>query len=1553
MDIAAILKVGAEYGLDGQLLADFLRDERAAQREAEREKLAAAEREKAARMDMERMKQAAEEREAAAQAEMDKLRLEIEEKDKQRKHELEVINARQNVEQNQGAVGGQPQVKSIKPKIPPFDDAKEQIDAYIHRFERYADAQKWDKSTWATSLSALLKGEALNVYYRLPAEDYDNYDAIKTALLKRYQLTEQGFKEKFRKAYPEHGESFTQFITRIDMYFQRWIELSGIEKDFDQLRDLLLREQALNVASKDLKVFLQERKPKNAKEMGTLAEQYLEVHGKLYDMWHTQNKSQTSGSHQPKKDNKDNKTDQTKSGNKSEGKSSTYDEDKLKKNCFICHRQGHYAKDCKFKKKKDRPEDMTAMQAMVKESDMVTLENGWQVPVMVKDGVRYIKTKEGEMKCALSLNQHCVPQVVGKLEGYGMVSVVRDTGCTGVIVKKDLCSDECFTGAKGSCTMVDGSVTVAPFVVIDLDTPFFKGRVKAMAMDSPIFDVIIGNIVGARDASNPDPFWRPVISTKDDHAEGEIESAENENQLSQSRKAEGFDDSSQSGQTDKMSVRSDGIHSDNGENQLSDEFVSNDKVGCKNTLYDDDATSKEVHSDNVVSASVITRSRAKARGLKPLIVAQPDLVKVDKKQLVDLQRQDQSLCKVRTLVDNPVEKNRCWQERYLYDDDVLYREHTSSEKTGRRVTNQLVLPKLLREGVIEVAHDSILGGHLGTQKTLDRVLSNFYWPGINGDVKRFCASCDKCQRTTPRGRTSRVPLGSTPMIDEPFARVAIDLVGPLPVSNNGYRYILTLIDYATRYPEAIALKKIETTDVAEALISIFSRVGLPREILHDQGTQFTGGLMTEIARLLSIKKLTTTPYHAMANGLVEKWNGTLKLMLKRMCEERPKDWDRYLPALLFAYREVPQDSLGFSPFEMLYGRSVRGPMMLLREIWAGCDVQDEVRSTYQYVLELRDRLEETCILAQEALRKSKIRQKFYYDKKARNRSFKAGDQVLLLLPTDNNKLIMHWKGPFTVLDRVAHNDYRIDINGKSRVFHANMLKLYICRNVETTEDSMISAQAVVTMQEEDEEQCSRDMMFCPTNSTETWKDGQVNEKLGDDKKEEVWNLIKNYSSVFTDCPGKTDLLECHIDVFDDVPVRQRPYPVPFAIRESMKAEVENMEKLGVIEESQSDYCSPSVIVRKPDGSHRYCIDFRKLNALTVLDSEPIPNQEAIIAKLGKCKFFTKFDLSKGFWQIPIATEHRHRTAFATERGLRQFVTMPFGLVNASSVFCRMMRKLLDGINHAESYIDDLVIYTDSWEQHLAVLQEVLDRLKLHNLTARPSKCFIGFQEINFLGQNVGQGIVKPQEVKINKILNVQRPQTKKELRSYIGMISYHRKFIQSFADQAKPLTDMLGKGQPSKLKWSYAAEKSFQFFRQALSKPPVLQLPDMDKDMVLAVDSSGTGIGGVLMQEHEGMLRPVMYISRKLKPAETRYSAIERECLALVWAVKTLHPFLYGKDFVLLSDHQPLMYLNSSKMNNSRVMRWALDLQVYRFTVKVIKGVDNCTADYLSRCGKE
>ena len=330
-----------------------------------------------------------------------------------------------------------------------------------------------------------------------------------------------------------------------------------------------------------------------------------------------------------------------------------------------------------------------------------------------------------------------------------------------------------------------------------------------------------------------------------------------------------------------------------------------------------------------------------------------------------------------------------------------------------------------------------------TSRTVSRLLSEFYRLGVQADTKRYCRSCDICQRTIPKGRIAKAPLGKMPVIDEPFKRVAVDIIGPLsPVTDNGNRYIVTLVDYATRYPEDVALPNIETERVAEALIDTFCRIGFPVEMLTYMGSQFTSSLMNEICRLISMTQLTTTPYHPMCNGLVERFNGTLKLMLKRICAEKPHDWDKYLNAMLFAYREVSQESLGFSPLELIYGRSVRGPMTILKQLWSKEIEDPQVKSTYQYVIDLRERLESVYDIAKENLTKAA---KIQYDRKARHRDLKVGDKALVLLPKKANELLLQWKGPYTVIEKVGILDYKLQVGNKHKTFHAYLLKKYVER----------------------------------------------------------------------------------------------------------------------------------------------------------------------------------------------------------------------------------------------------------------------------------------------------------------------------------------------------------------------------------------------------------------------------------------------------------------------------------------------------------------------------
>uniref|UniRef100_A0A803STS9 Gypsy retrotransposon integrase-like protein 1 n=1 Tax=Anolis carolinensis TaxID=28377 RepID=A0A803STS9_ANOCA len=273
--------------------------------------------------------------------------------------------------------------------------------------------------------------------------------------------------------------------------------------------------------------------------------------------------------------------------------------------------------------------------------------------------------------------------------------------------------------------------------------------------------------------------------------------------------------------------------------------------------------------------------------------------------------------------------------RFIIKDGVLYREILNQKFPGTPASyTQIVIPQKYREQLMQIAHDSPHGGHLGIRRTTQRITKNFFWPGMYQQIKEFCQSCDTCQRISSGRDRTKAPLIPMPIIGEPFFRVGIDIIGPLPKpSRRGCKYILTMIDYATRSPGAVALSNTETTTIANALLSIWGRTGYPKELISDLGTQFTSRLMEKLLELCGIKHLTSSAYHPQTNRLVENLNKTLVRMIKSYSQQHPNDWDIKLQQLLFAYREVPLDSTGYSPFELLYGRQVRGPLNLVRGFW--------------------------------------------------------------------------------------------------------------------------------------------------------------------------------------------------------------------------------------------------------------------------------------------------------------------------------------------------------------------------------------------------------------------------------------------------------------------------------------------------------------------------------------------------------------------------------------------------------------------------------------------
>ena len=1140
-----------------------------------------------------------------------------------------------------------------------------------------------------------------------------------------------------------------------------------------------------------------------------------------------------------------------------------------------------------------------------------------------------------------------MPECIGVLNGKKIVAL-RDTGCSSVVVRTELVQDAQFTGNTQTCLLIDGTIRKVPVAEIQVCSPYFTGDVKALCMDNPLYDLIIGNVPGAR---NPGDVQLSRTGAPENMVV--TETAEEGAPLHGNRLYDVTGEPADEGEPSTSTAGEQQTPKPNDETVISAE---REPVGHDEDHSDD--SDDDVDFPIQQGASVETRGmrRRKERPLRRLGTADQPETAATRDEIIAAQQADETLEKLREIAGKGKPKivGKGNEVNFYFKNGILFREYRSPAIDHGKTFNQLVVPKPYRSQVLRLAHDSALAGHLKTRKTTDRILTQFFWPGLQADVRRYCASCDACQRTTPKGKIGKVPLVNPPLIDTCFKRVAVDLIGPLqPITDRGNRYILTIVDLATRYPEAVALPRIDAECVAEAMVEVFSRLGVPNEILSDNGTQFVSGLMKEAARLLGVSQFFTTPYHPMANGACERFNGTLKQMLRRMCQERPQDWDRYLPALLFSYREVPHESLGYSPFELMYGRTVRGPMTILKELWSSTVPDDEIKTTYHYVIDLQERLNSTCDIARKALTKASAKYKRHFDVRAKERRFECGDRVLLLLPTSTNKLLMQWKGPYEVVRRVARNDYKLMVDGKEKTYHANLLKRYVERTDSPgTGNNVTNVQgnAIHVVVEEEDDDGSAGIALPSIKQTEDNNDLAYGDDLEEDKRTQMETLMTEFGDVLTDVPGRTDIITHSIELTSNEHVRSRPYSVPQSLRETIKDEVEMMMNMGVIENSTSPYASPVVIVKKKNGKNRFCVDYRKMNAITVLDNEPIPNMEEIIAEVGAAKYFTKLDLSKGYWQIPVREQDRHKTAFVTPDGQYQFRVLPFGMVNAPALFTRMMRSLLHGLPRVVHYIDDILIYSSTWDEHVDDVRRLLTRLREAHLTARPTKCHVACSSVEFLGHIVGKGEVKPTPEKIDQVMSSSRPTTKKEVRSFLGLVGYYRKFIPNMSSIAAPLTDLTKKDAPAKVVWDDVHEHAFQTLRNRLSNFPILRLPDTNKEFVLRTDASDVGIGAVLMQAHEGILFPICFASRKLLSRERLYPVVERECLALAWAVKKYAYFLYGRKFTLQTDHFPLAYLSQARMKNSRVMRWALALQSHNFHVEVIKGSENFGADFLSRC---
>jgi len=441
-------------------------------------------------------------------------------------------------------------------------------------------------------------------------------------------------------------------------------------------------------------------------------------------------------------------------------------------------------------------------------------------------------------------------------------------------------------------------------------------------------------------------------------------------------------------------------------------------------------------------------------------------------------------------------------------------------------------------------------------------------------------------------------------------------------------------------------------------------------------------------------------------------------------------------------------------------------------------------------------------------------------------------------------------------------------------------------------------------------------------------DDTISKTLSPEQLKKALKFLGNFEKMFA--KDYRDLGCCkltfhEIKTIESKPIFMYPYRKSTPERELIKDEVRKMLDAKIIQPSKSPWAFPVVLIRKKDGSSKFCVDYRNLNKITIQDAFPLPRIDDILDRLAGSEWFSALDLKSGYWQVRVHYNSREKTAFSTPDGHYEFLRLPFGLKNAPADFSRTMNRILGDLQFVQIYLDDLTIHSGTFEEHLDHIEIVLERLGKINLKLNLDKCQWFQREIHILGHIVTKNSVLMDKAKIQAVSEMQPPKNVKQIQQYLGLCNYYRRFIEDFAKIAAPLYHLLKKEVA--WNWSNQCQMAFETLKQKLVEYPILRLPDFQRKFVLFTDASNSAVGALLSQVDDNEKEYVVaYASRLLKGAENHYGITEKECLAVLWAIKHFRIYLYGTEFTVITDHSALTWLMNINDPTGRLARWALYL---------------------------
>uniref|UniRef100_A0A672IAI9 Gypsy retrotransposon integrase-like protein 1 n=1 Tax=Salarias fasciatus TaxID=181472 RepID=A0A672IAI9_SALFA len=809
--------------------------------------------------------------------------------------------------------------------VPPFRESE--VDSYFGVFECIAAALKWPEEMWPLLLHYKLTGKAQEVVSALSLEDSLKYDKVKATVLRAYELVPEAYRQGFRQHKKATNQTFVEFAREKEQLYDRWLQASKVT-DFASLRELNLLEEFKSCVPEKFVVYCNEQKVTTLSQAAVLADEFALTHKTVFTAPRVETRRVVSPPVQSG-------PSQVASGSKGTGA----------RECFYCHKVGHLIQDCRkhFQVEKRSPSS----------------PNGKKPVVLVKTKPVAREVSGG---CADSPDPSYAPFIfpgsVSLCDSSEEVPIhiLRDTGAAQSVILVDVLpwSEASSCGYSLLLQGIEMGHVPVPLHSVKLRSKLISDQFKVALQHSlPVKGVslIMGNDIAGGLVS-------PVI---------EVFAPPNK-PMCLDTLGEDFPSAFPACVFTRAQSR-----------RLGEEVCGlEDTVLCP--LF---------QSAENVSPSSPVKNQDSVKQVKSL--TDELVLPVTGDTLRKAQKQDPSLTNcVSAAVSS--EEASTKKVAYVLEDGLLLRTWMPRKDTDKVLDSvkQVVVPKPFRAQVLALAHDSPWSGHLGVTKTYDRILKHFFWPGLKKDVATHCRTCHTCQIVgKPNQVVSPAPLCPIPVMAEPFERVIVDCVGPLPRTKAGNQFLITIMCTATRFPEAIPVCKITAKVVIALLTKFFSTFGLPKIVQTDQGSNFLSKLFSQVLKTLNITHKVSSAYHPQSQGALERWHQTLKSTLRKYCLDTSKDWDEGIPFVLFGLRETVQESLKFSPAELVFGHTVRGPLKVLKERMISTDPAP--RSVLDYVSKVRERLHHACALAKEVLSSSQETMKTRYDKTAVPRALQPGD----------------------------------------------------------------------------------------------------------------------------------------------------------------------------------------------------------------------------------------------------------------------------------------------------------------------------------------------------------------------------------------------------------------------------------------------------------------------------------------------------------------------------------------------------------------------------------